>query len=132
MSQEARLRIAKARDFLAQMCGLDPTDRGETIVHQAYYAMFHAALAVLTAAGAEPASKHASVIAAFGRLVRDKGDQGRAQGRALNRAFDLRMAADYAVGRSLLPETVAETAASAIRFVEFCEETLKAGPSERL
>jgi len=62
---------------------------------RAYYAAFYAAEAALLALG-ETRSKHAGVIAAFGRLVVKEGGLDPEAGRTLRRLFEWRNAVDYA------------------------------------
>ncbi|MBF0269250.1 MAG: HEPN domain-containing protein [Alphaproteobacteria bacterium] len=121
MRQEAALHLCKARDFLDQMQGLDPERMAETLVHQAYYAMFHAAISVLLFQGEEAPVRHAMVVGRFGQKVKGMDDHARLMGRAFNRAHDLRLAADYAVGSKVLAESAKGLAEDAKRFVAFCE-----------
>lgn len=121
MKGEAALHLEKARTFLAQMQGLDAERMTETLVHQAYYAMFHAAIAVLLYRGEEAPVRHAMVVSRFGQVIKDMGESARLSGRAFNRAHDLRLAADYAVGNKVLAETASGLAEDAKQFVAFCE-----------
>ena len=65
------------------------------VIHSAYYAMFHAARAVLFRMTGTAPRKHGGVITAFGRLVRDDDEARRRCGRWLNAMKDGRTAADY-------------------------------------
>lgn len=124
MSDEIRNRLARARQFLAEADRADPEHSPLSIVHDAYYAMFHAALAVLTQRTQAPPTKHGHVIGEFGKLVREKGDTGRRMGRAFNDAQELRIAADYAPEKTPTPEDAAGARDDARAFVAFCEELL--------
>lgn len=63
-------------------------------VSRAYYAGFYAAEMALAALG-ESRSKHAGVIAAFGKLVIREHGLDRSAGRALHSLFEMRLDADY-------------------------------------
>ena len=65
------------------------------VIHSAYYAMFHAARAVLLRATGSAPRKHDSVVTAFGRIVRDGDDSLRRCGRWLNAMKDGRTATDH-------------------------------------
>jgi uncharacterized protein (UPF0332 family) len=89
--------------------------------------MFHAACAVILArAGAVPV-RHATVVSEFGRLMRDLGDDARRHGRALNRAHDVRLVADYAIDTRILPGTAKDSVEAAAAFVRFCRDMLASG-----
>jgi uncharacterized protein (UPF0332 family) len=65
------------------------------VIHSSYYAMFHAARAVLFQATGNAPKRHDRAIQQFGLLIRDLDDALRAAGRAFNDAKDERTAADY-------------------------------------
>jgi uncharacterized protein (UPF0332 family) len=83
---EAHLREAVAQDADASPMA---------VIHSSYYAMFHAARAVLFQATGNAPRRHDRVIQQFGLLVRGLDDALRAAGRAFNDAKDERTAADY-------------------------------------
>lgn len=120
MNPEAAEHLAKAERLLGQARPLNPDEAPEAVVHLAYYAMFHAATAVLIAAGERPALTHGGLIGGFGRLMRDRGDEARAWGRLLNRAENLRLAADYAVSQTDLADGALGLLKDAQAFVAFC------------
>lgn len=62
-----------------------------------YYAVFHAAQAVLYARGHNPTS-HGDVRRQFGQHVVLEGDASRADGRLLGLLYDYRQEADYGGG----------------------------------
>lgn len=78
--------------------------------NRAYYAVFVAARAALSASAApvDPASirTHAGLIAAFGRHLVKNGPVSREMGRLLNRAYEIRQVADY-TGESVEPADAA-------------------------
>ena len=124
MTDEVRQRLAKANRLAAQLGGLDPSAQAEMLVHQAYYAMFHAAVAVVLARRGTAPVRHSTVVSEFGRLAQTMGEEGRRHGRALNRAHDIRLLADYGVDTTILPETARDAVRAAEEFVRFCEPIL--------
>lgn len=89
--------------------------------NRAYYAMFYAARAALSLADAPvPADigkTHGGLIAAFSLHLVKKGDVPRELGRALNRAEEIRIAADYKAG-SVEAQDVRQMITQAEHFVE--------------
>ena len=65
------------------------------IIHSSYYAMFHAAPAVLFQVAGQAPKTHDQTIQQFGLLVRDLDDSLRAAGKAFNEVKDERNEADY-------------------------------------
>lgn len=66
-------------------------------VNRLYYAVFHAAQAVLYARGGNPSS-HGHVRRQFGQDVVLEGDASRQEGRLLSDLYDYRPEADYGSG----------------------------------
>lgn len=68
-------------------------------VNRAYYAMFDAARAALLSSGApvdaDIGRTHSGLIAAFGNFLVKNGPIDKEMGRALNRAHEIRLVADY-------------------------------------
>lgn len=122
MSEGATEHLAKAKRLLGQAGSLDPEQAPEAVIHLAYYAMYHAATAVLLEGAGQPALTHGGLIGAFGKLMRERGEQARAQGRLLNRAENLRLASDYGVAHVDLPHGAAELLRDAMAFVSFCQQ----------
>jgi len=85
----------KAKAHLAELEGQDPDKAPMAVIHSAYYAMFHAARAVLFQASGAAPHRHDRVIGAFGRLVRDGDASLRRCGRGLNAVKDDRLDADH-------------------------------------
>jgi uncharacterized protein (UPF0332 family) len=120
VNDEADRRLAKARRLLDQIVRLDAAAVPEPAIHGAYYAMFHAATAALIAReGAAPAT-HSALIGRFSQLARSEGATARDHGRALNRAFDLRLAADYGAEPAGLADVAPDIVRDAEAFVRFC------------
>jgi uncharacterized protein (UPF0332 family) len=82
---------AHCGEALAQDADASPM----AIIHSSYYAMFHAARAVLFQATGSAPKTHDRTIQQFGLLVRDLDDALRAAGKAFNEVKDERAAADY-------------------------------------
>ena len=94
--EHARDALAKAERFAGQAEQALP-EAYETVVHNSYYAMFHAARAALLAAEGTATISHGRVVEAFARMVkRGKfGATARGLATALNEAYELRAQADY-------------------------------------
>lgn len=121
MTTTAAEHRVKARRLLEQANQLSADDAPESVIHLCYYAMFHAAMAVLLCHRQQVAITHTGLIGAFGRLARDLGEAARQQGRALNRAEDLRLRSDYGVVYDDLPVSAATLREEADSFLVFCE-----------
>lgn len=94
-------------------------ERLRSSLDRAYYAMFHAAQALLLHRGIVPLPKtHRGVIALFGREIVRRGDMSRESGRMLARAFDMRRTGTYEVEVDLGHDQVASIVAQARSFVE--------------
>jgi uncharacterized protein (UPF0332 family) len=92
---------------------------GEQAVSRAYYAAFYAAEQALGSLG-ETRSKHAGVIAAFGRRVVREGGVGEETGRLLRSLFEQRNNVDD--GEAVVSREDAELAVRASqRFVDAVE-----------
>lgn len=125
MSDSAVEHLAKAQRLLRQDQALDAAEAPESVVHLAYYAMFHAATAVLLRHRDSAALTHTGLIGAFGQFAKNRGETARQHGRALNRAEDLRLQADYGVSYQDLAEAAVEISEAARAFVEFCESVYR-------
>jgi uncharacterized protein (UPF0332 family) len=93
-------------------------ERLRSTVNRTYYAMYHAAKAVLDQMGIEVRS-HGGVIARFGEHVVRRGLADRELARALHEAFDLREKTDYqlAIG-TLASSSVASLVEKADEFIQ--------------
>jgi uncharacterized protein (UPF0332 family) len=90
------------------------------VIHSGYYAMFHAARAVLFQAMGNAPKRHDRTIQQFGLLVRDLDDALRAAGRAFNEIKDERTAADYDETIVLSSEEARDALRAAVDFVTIC------------
>lgn len=124
MSDEIGLRLQKARIMLDQANELDPATKSEAVIHLCYYAMYHAAVAVLLSRNGTAPSKHGGVISQFGLLVKDD-PTARAAGKALNLAYDARLLSDYQFERADLSVHAARLRAEAEEFLRASHRLLK-------
>ena len=124
MTDDRGGHLAKADRLLRQAQALNATDAPESVVHLSYFAMFHAATAVLLRHRDSSALTQTGLIGAFGQFAKDKGETARQHGRALNRAEDLRLQADYGVSYQDLAEAAANLREEARAFVDFCESVI--------
>ena len=107
---------AHCREALAQ----DPEASPIAVIHSRYYAMFHAARAVLFLATGGAPKTHDRTIQQFGLLVRDLDDALRAAGRAFNEARDERTAADYGETHAPSPEDARDAVRATVAFLAAC------------
>jgi uncharacterized protein (UPF0332 family) len=95
----------------------------EAMISTSYYAMLHAAAAVLVDRTGQAPKTHGSVIGLFSRQV-GSTDEGRAFGRALNRANRRRFTADYDDETIPSADSAAESRTVAADFVAYCRSLL--------
>ena len=112
--------MAKAGTACASARALLELGDVDGAVNRAYYAMFDAARAALLASGApvEPdiGRTHGGLIAAFGGYLVKNGPVAKEMGQLLNRAHEVRQAADYS-GDSVEPANAEELVEQAEAFV---------------
>ncbi|MFO8132725.1 MAG: HEPN domain-containing protein [Thermoplasmatota archaeon] len=84
---------------------------------RAYYAMFHAAQAILLLKNVYPKS-HAGVIRAFGETLVKPGILDKRMGQMLSQAASMRMKADYDVGVRVTKQECEETLSNAETFLQ--------------
>jgi uncharacterized protein (UPF0332 family) len=87
----------KAEAHLKEALAQDADASPMAVIHSSYYAMFHAARAVLFQVTGQAPKTHDQTIQQFGLLARDLDDALRAAGKAFNEAKDERNEADYDV-----------------------------------
>jgi uncharacterized protein (UPF0332 family) len=107
---------AHHREAAAQDADASPM----AVIHSSYYAMFHAARAVLFHATGSAPKRHDGVIQQFGLLVRDMDDALRAAGKAFNEVKDERTAADYDETIVPSPGEAREALMAAEKFLAIC------------
>lgn len=96
----------------------------EDATSRAYYAMFHAAKAILFRKGLQ-AKTHKGTVSLFGEHIVKKGILSEEYADALRKAFDLRQKSDYELYAELDEEVVKETIKNAEKFIEKIKESLK-------
>jgi uncharacterized protein (UPF0332 family) len=100
--------------------------------NRAYYAMFDGARAALLVVGApvqaEEARTHRGLISAFGQYVVKPGRLPAGFGKALNRAHEVRLLADYS-GEPVEIEQAAELVHGATEFITAVVALLDGSPS---
>lgn len=82
MTPQVAQRLAKAERFLGQTTRQSPEEAPEAVIHSAYYAMLHAAAALIVARQGQAPKTHGSIIGQFSKLVESNGDYARSLGRA--------------------------------------------------
>lgn len=115
----ARAELPNSRQELGAALLLAEKGYGRQAISQAYFAAFYAAEAALALLG-ETRSKHAGVIAAFGKLVVREGGLSEEEGRLLRSLFERRNEADYTGSEPPEEESLAAVR-DAERFVEALE-----------
>jgi uncharacterized protein (UPF0332 family) len=108
---------------LAQLKSVSSTEAPAAAIHLAYYAMLHAASAVLIDRLGEAPKTHAGTIGRFSQTVMGS-DEGKHFGRALSKAEQLRMVSDYDDGAVPTAAEAERTRKTAIEFVAYCRSLL--------
>jgi len=110
----------KAEAHLQEALAQNPDASPMAVIHSSYYAMFHAARAVLFQTTGNAPKRHDRAIQQFGLLVRNLDAALRAAGKALNEAKDERTAADYDEAIVPSPEDARDVLRAAVDFVAAC------------
>ncbi|HTW70633.1 MAG TPA: HEPN domain-containing protein [Acetobacteraceae bacterium] len=111
-----------ALDFLREAEAGSPEATPRMVLHAAYYAMYHAARAVLIQAhGRQAPLKHSVVVGWFGRLAKDASNADlMSAGRLINEMQEERLLSDYRAGRRPPPTDAEAAVRDARQFVEIC------------
>ena len=109
-----------AEAYLAEALAQRAEDTPMSTVQAAYYAMFHAARAVLLQVNGTAPKKHASVVEQFGFLAKDRGGALRTAGRDLAKAQRRRIKAAYEVTAQISVDDAKDTARIAEAFLAIC------------
>ena len=96
----------------------------EDAVSRAYYAMFHAARAILFTKGIITKT-HSGAITNFGIEIAEKGIVDKEYGRIFNRAFNLRQKSDYETGTRFKKEDVMEMVENTKRFLQVVKSAMQ-------
>jgi uncharacterized protein (UPF0332 family) len=120
---EAALRIGRAERFLVQAEEYQAERAPEATIHLAYYAMLHAAAAVLVERLGRAPKTHGAIIGQFSNLTVADGDRGRSLSRRFNKAQNIRLASDYGDENPTASEAI-ETRDAARAFITYCRTLL--------
>jgi uncharacterized protein (UPF0332 family) len=113
---EVQQFLAKAERFFKSAQHLFDIADYDSCASRCYYAMFLTAEAALMTRGISAAS-HKGVITLFSRHFVQAGIFNAKLGRALRRAYDVRLTGDYAVGLSVHREEATELLKDAQEFI---------------
>jgi uncharacterized protein (UPF0332 family) len=117
--EESRLHLEQANECLQDAEVLIQHQRFVAAVNRIYYAMFHAATAVLIERKIERNS-HKGVISAFGEILVKPGYAKAELYQYFREAFELRQESDYQTGIAIGVEQVIELMKRGEFFVKTC------------
>ena len=120
ISNEAELVWQKALRKLGEATQTPPESFPGIVIVSSYFAMRHAAVAVLLQKDGKAPSAETEIIARFGVVV---GQQGAEHGQAFNRVFDLRNAEDYDAVAMPSANEADDACTSAKGFIAYCAQT---------
>jgi len=121
MTEEARLHFIRAAECVEDSRVLLDNERPAAAVARAYYAMFHAATAVLAAKGIKRSS-HSGILSAFGQYLVKPGLIKQDFHLSLREAFELRQQTDYDPIVDIQLQQAKQTLEQAIDFVDACRK----------
>ena len=124
MKEFARACLKLAEEYLEDAKFSLKRSRFRLAANCAYYAMFHAAQAVLAFRGISPPRTHKGLREVFGKEIILKGFVDKELGRVFSRAFELRQASSYEVYAMFGEESVREIVERAGEFVEKMKELM--------
>lgn len=116
--------LLRAEKALRSAKLLEENGEPEDAVSRAYYAMFHAARAILFSKDVK-AKTHRGTISLFGEKIVKEGVLSREFADMLRKALDLRQKSDYELYAELNEELVKEVIKNAGKFVEKIKELLE-------
>jgi uncharacterized protein (UPF0332 family) len=131
MIDERQQHMRKASRLLRSVESRAESDEPDAVVSTAYYAMYHAACAVLLWRGELPPKTHSQLIGRFGLAVRDNGPDGHTAGKSLNEASVRRSKGDYAADVRLQRADAIAARDSARVFVNYCRTLQRKRPRRR-
>jgi uncharacterized protein (UPF0332 family) len=120
----SRLHRIRARRLLTVVENRWEHELPEIVAHTAYYAMYHAAIALFARRGVSLPKTHAGVSARFSEHFRHIQPDGREQVGRLGRALERRLIADYDAVDTLKTEDARAARDDAAAFVAFCERVI--------
>ena len=121
MTEEAELHFQRAAECVEDSRILLDNERLAASVARAYYAMFHAATAVLAGKGIKRSS-HSGILSAFGEHLVKPGVIEHKFHLSLRKAFELRQQTDYDPVVDIDTQQAAETLEQAVDFVDACRK----------
>jgi len=121
MNQEVQKRFEKAAECIDDARLLLESKRFAATVNRAYYAMFHAAVAVLLTKDVKRSS-HSGVISAFGEFFAATGVIDTVYHKYIREAFDLRQESDYEANIEISEIEAEKMLNRAADFVDACRK----------
>ena len=121
MKEEVAIHLESANECITQAELLCAASHPGAAIGRSYYAMFHAATAVLLHRGVERHS-HQGIIAAFAQIFVKTGLVEARFHRYLRKAFDLRQESDYQPAVRMADEQAREVLGWAKEFVAACKK----------
>jgi len=121
LKEESRLHFERANDCIKDSQVLFQASRFAAAAARAYYAMLHAASAVLIDKGIETHS-HQGVISAFGQYLVKPGLISEEFHRYFIEAFDIRQESDYEPIAEITKEQAQQIITRAIEFIKACSK----------
>lgn len=119
ISNEAGLVWQKALRKLGEATQTPAESFPGIVIVSSYFAMRHAAVAVLLEKDGKAPSAETEIIARFGIVA---GEQGAEYGQAFNRVFDLRNAEDYDAVATPSADEAAGACNAAKSFIAYCAQ----------
>lgn len=123
MTEEVERHFAQAAECIEDAQVLLAHDRLTAVVARTYYAMFHAATAVLLNDNIRRSSHH-SLLAAFGERLVKTGRISREFFEHLREAFERRQQTDYEPLIQVDRQTAQESIDRAVDFVDACRQLM--------
>jgi uncharacterized protein (UPF0332 family) len=121
MTEEAQLHFERAVECVEDSRVLIDNNRPAAAAARAYYAMFHAATALLAVKGIKRGSHH-GILSAFGEHLVKPGLVDRRFHLSLREAFELRQQTDYDPIVDVDNQQAEEILKQAIDFVDMCKK----------
>jgi len=126
LKEGTRQHLRRARRLLASVEARVEVELPEVIAHTAYYAMYHAALAVFVEKDVPIPKSHSGVVTRFSQLDRDQSLGAKAEVGRLSRGLERRLIADYDAEDTLTVEHARRAREDAVAFIVFCERLVDA------
>lgn len=126
MKEAAQQHLRRARRLLAMVEARVDLELPEVIAHTAYYAMYHAAVAIFLEKDVPVPKTHNGVVTRFSQLDRDRSLGAKADVARLSRGLERRLIADYDAEDTLTVEHARRARQDAVAFVAFCERLIDA------